>query len=83
MLIDQIDSRSSFRVMERFVAQLDDAPADHLERALRGRKPFSAFKDALFEYPALQTAWFAFEQAAHLVHADAWCKEDAIKVEWT
>jgi Uncharacterised protein family (UPF0158) len=51
-LIGQIDSSTSFWVMEGFVAQLDDAPAvDRLERALRGRKPFRASKTCCLTIP--------------------------------
>jgi hypothetical protein len=82
--IHQIDSRSEFRLMEAFVASIDDAPAaDRLARSLRERKPFRAFKDALVEFPALRTGWSAFEQAAQRRDADHWCAANGIVVEWT
>jgi hypothetical protein len=46
---------------------LNVAAGDRRRRSpdqLRGRKPFRAFKDPLFEFTAHQTAWFAFKQAA-------------------
>jgi GrpB-like predicted nucleotidyltransferase (UPF0157 family) len=84
MRIGRPDSRTSFRVMEDFADRLDQPRAvERLRSALRGRKPFRAFKDALYDFPDLQTAWHTFERAAHRRHADDWCEAHDIGVEWT
>jgi hypothetical protein len=81
--IDPIEARESFRIMEDFVASVSDAkPAARLADALSRPKPFRRFKDALQDYPALRQAWFAFESAAHVSLAQAWCESNGIEVEW-
>jgi Uncharacterised protein family (UPF0158) len=84
LMIGPIDSKTGFRMMEDFVAGISDAPAaERLGATLRGRKPFRAFQDALRDFPALRTAWFAFEKAAHRREADRWCAANGIVAEWT
>jgi hypothetical protein len=59
--IDPLPSREGYRDMEDFIARVPDRrPADLLERAIAGRGAFRRFKDALFEFPELQKAWFRF-----------------------
>jgi Uncharacterised protein family (UPF0158) len=63
LFIEPIESSEAFRVMEDFVDQCgNDRLARALGRALRQRKPFSRFKDALAARPAQREAWFAFER---------------------
>jgi Uncharacterised protein family (UPF0158) len=82
-LIDPIASHESFQVMEEFVATVEDSrAAKRLTSALEGRKPFRAFKDALFDFPALREAWFAFESDAQRRYADAWCEANDIDPQW-
>jgi Uncharacterised protein family (UPF0158) len=84
LMIGPIASKTGFRMMEDFVGGISDAPAaERLGAALRGHKPFRAFQDALRDLPGLRTAWFSFEKAAHRRHADDWCEEHNITVEWT
>lgn len=81
--IEQIPSYAAFDVMENFVATLNDARVVRkLTRALSGRKPFRAFKDALCEFPEVREAWFEFEQQADLRRAARWCEENEIDVQW-
>ncbi len=81
--IEPIDAHQSFRIMEDFVASVDDiGVAARLTDALGRPKPFRRFKDALLDYPPLRQAWFAFEGAAHVSLAQAWCEASGIEVEW-
>ncbi|HEY2925433.1 UPF0158 family protein [Piscinibacter sp.] len=83
LLIEPIESSDGFRIMEDFVATIDDeAVAERLASALQRPKPFRRFKDALFDDLALREAWFAFEAAAHAQLASQWCEDHEIDVEW-
>jgi len=81
--IELIPSHEAFGVMEDFVDELDDElVAQKLSQALSGRKPFRAFKDALFDFPEVRVAWFAFEEEADLRRAREWCENHGIIAEW-
>jgi len=83
LLIEPIESSDGFRIMEDFVATIDDeAVAERLASALQRPKPFRRFKDALFDDVALRDAWFAFEAAAHARLAPQWREDHEIDVEW-
>jgi len=83
LFIEPIESSEAFRVMEDFVDQCgDDRLARALEQALRQRKPFSRFKDALAARPAQREAWFAFERQAMEVIARRWCEDHGISPRW-
>lgn len=83
LAIDPLDSSEGFRVMEDFVAGLDDERlAARLDSALRQRKPFRNFKNVLHYHPAAREAWFAFEHAAQAEQARRWCDEQGLEVEW-
>ena len=83
LLIEPIESRDGFRVMEDFVATIDDdAVAERLTSALQRPKPFRRFKDAVSDDLALRDAWFAFEEAAEARMASEWCEVHSIDVEW-
>lgn len=81
--IEPIESSEAFRVMEDFVDQCgDDRLARALEQALRQRKPFRRFKDALAAHPAQREAWFAFERQAMEAIARRWCEGHGISPRW-
>lgn len=62
--IDSLLSHDSYRDLEDFVALVRDPRAhEMLVRAIQGRGAFRRFKDTLFEFPALRTAWFTFHDA--------------------
>jgi hypothetical protein len=83
LLIEPIESRDGFRIMEDFVATIDDAAvAERLASALQRPKPFRRFKDAVSDDLALRDAWFAFEAEAHARLASQWCEDHDIDVEW-
>ena len=80
ILIDPFPSSAGFEAMTDFVETVTDAAARRaLERALAGRKPFRAFKDALLEYPAERERWFRFKDAACRRHSETWLVENGIE----
>jgi len=81
--IEPIASHESYRIMEDFIATVDDPGASaRLVHAIEGTKPFRRFKDALHDFPSLRDAWFAFENAAHIRFAESWCEENGIEANW-
>ncbi len=77
VFIDPLPSSAGFEAMTDFVETVaDPATRRALERALAGRKPFRAFKDALLDYPAERERWFRFKDAADRRHAEAWLKDN-------
>jgi hypothetical protein len=83
LFVEPIDSHEGFRIMEDFIATLEPGrTVTALERALAGRKPFRAFKDALLDFPETRAAWFEFEHTAHRRVAEAWCDANDIKPKW-
>ena len=81
--IEPISSHESYRIMEDFIATVDDPDASaRLARAIEGAKPFRRFKDVLHDFPLLLDAWFAFENAAHIRLAETWCEENGIDANW-
>jgi Uncharacterised protein family (UPF0158)/Nucleotidyltransferase domain len=62
--IEPIPSREAYGDMEDFTGRVGDPRTrDLLERAIAGRGAFRRFKDALYEFPDLRQAWFAFHDA--------------------
>jgi hypothetical protein len=60
--IDSISSRERFEWMEDFIDTVYSITAQSsLRKALREKKPFRHFKDALMEHPSVRQQWFAFE----------------------
>jgi hypothetical protein len=60
--IDTIESRVQFRWMEEFIDTVHSIAAQNaLRDALRHKRPFRNFKDALMEFPVLRKKWFQFE----------------------
>lgn len=83
LFIEPIESAEAFRIMEDFVDQCSDEPlARVLGQALRKRKPFRHFKDALAAHSAQRETWFAFERQALEVIARRWCEEHCISPLW-
>lgn len=72
-LIEPMNGRESFLVMQDFVDSLsDDRMRRKLEQALRGSKPFRRFRDALESYPPEREHWFRFERQAMRQYALRW-----------
>lgn len=71
--IEQWHSSDGYDLMAEFVEGVRDPHVrNRLEFALRGSKPFRRFKDALFEWPELRAAWFAFQGHEQRDQARRW-----------
>jgi hypothetical protein len=80
--IDPLPSRVGFNLMVDFTASLAEGNARRdLERALGGRKPFRAFKDALEAHPAEREQWFKFHDEFMQAEARRWLEEQGIESE--
>lgn len=78
-VIPTVPSQESFRIMEDFIDTVDDeAAAGYLTEALRRRKPFRQFKDALSDFPGLEERWYDFQDRAHTGYAREWCEDERI-----
>ncbi len=76
-------SHDTFTIMEDFIDTLgSNAMTERLTKALKGKKPFRLFKDALDEYPDLPDRWFEFEHIALTRMAEEWCKVNNIQPIW-
>jgi len=76
IMIDPIPSRDSFRFMEEFVESLPDGEDKRiLERALEWRKPFSNFKNALYDMPEIRERWFVFKNECMRRYILEWIKD--------
>lgn len=81
--IEPIESSAALRVMEDFAEQCGEMRLVRaLAQALRERKPFRRFKDALAANPAQRDAWFVFERQAIEVIALQWCEDHGIAPRW-
>ena len=77
--IESLFSSQCFEIMEDFAeGHTEGRVQESLFRALRGRKPFRSFKDALFEFPEVREAWFKFEQERLNEYALEWLKDEEI-----
>jgi hypothetical protein len=57
-----MESHESFRLMEIFIAKIDDEKTrTYFEEAIGRRKPFQQFKACLQEYDGLQQQWYQFK----------------------
>jgi hypothetical protein len=75
----EVESSDSFRVMEDFAAGLPDGEQKRtLQRALTWKKPFSNFKQALYEMPELKQQWHAFHDERIRKVAEAWLAAEGI-----
>lgn len=80
--IDPISSHEGFRIMENFVESLPEGEAKLiLSKALSWKKPFSNFKEALYDYPDIREEWFEFHNKALSVSAAEWLEEEGIDAE--
>jgi len=66
MEFETMSSHESFRVMENFIAQIDDLPTQNkFAEVILRRRPFANFKDTLHYYPELREKWFVFHHEAY------------------
>ena len=75
-------SHEGYAIMEDFTEGLPDGRAKHaLLRALGQPKPFRRFKDALYNFPSEQEAWYKFHAARLQEAAIGFLKVNSIA--WT
>ena len=62
MAFEGMESRDSFRMMERFINSIDDEKIRiYFTEAISLKKPFQQFKYCLQEYVDLQQQWYKFK----------------------
>ena len=67
MAFEPMDSHESFRVIENFIAQIDDIPTHNkFIEAVSRKRPFANFKEMLHYYPELREQWFVFKNEAYI-----------------
>lgn len=75
------DSRQGYRDMETFIETISDSRLrERLWRAIGGRGPFRAFKDALLSYPQERERWFGFKGALVRERALDWLESIGVEV---
>lgn len=82
LVIEPIDSRDGYLVMEDFVDTLPEGEARRsLFRAINGPKPFASFKHVLHDFPDERKAWFEFENERSLESAREFLRVNGIEFE--
>jgi hypothetical protein len=67
MAFEPMDSNESFRVIENFIAQIDDIPTHNkFIDAVSRKRPFANFRVMLHYYPELREQWFVFKNEAYI-----------------
>ncbi len=80
--IPTIESFESFKYMEEFLATVtNNKPHEHLSRALCGKRPFRAFKDALCYYPEERERWFNFKNSKIEQYGKNWLEAQGIELK--
>ena len=66
VVLEKMESRDAFRVMEDFIDEIDDETfSQQLAMILRMRSPFANFK-AMIEASPHREAWFAFKASCYI-----------------
>jgi hypothetical protein len=82
MGIEPIPPHDGFRIMEEFVDMLPAGEAKLiLSKALSWKKPFSNFRDALYDYPDIREQWFEFHGKTLRELASEWLKAEGIDAD--
>ncbi|MHC4443937.1 MAG: UPF0158 family protein [Planctomycetota bacterium] len=82
LYIESIDSHDGFRIMERFVVGLPPGEDRRLlEKALSWKKPFSNFRDALYDMDDLRQKWYDFHEQKLRRLAMDWLEAEGIDAE--
>ena len=67
ILFEGMQSHESFRIMERFIAEIpDEKSRQRFEDAIAYRKPFQNFKQLLLDYPELREQWFSYKNECYI-----------------
>lgn len=76
--IKPMDPRSSFRVMEEFIASVDDEPLrERLEQAIRRPRPFFNFNGEVDRGGPYRDKWFAFRERKLM----DWVEEQVLRIK--
>ena len=82
--VPHFDSSDGYQIMQTFALEhAGDEASKRLQDALRLRKPFRRFKDALGEFPDDRRRWFEFEAAKMKQIAEDFFEAEGYAVEWT
>lgn len=77
--VEPVSSDEAYGDLEEFTGRIRDPRArEMLQRAIEGRGAFRRFKDALFEFPSLREAWFAFHDARMRRRAIRWLADEQL-----
>jgi hypothetical protein len=77
--VPRSESSENFAVMEAFIETVaDERFQNQLWNAIRQRRPFRRFKDALMDDPVEQERWFAFERAEIRRRIQSWLEDEGI-----
>ena len=79
--VESIESHESFRWMERFAAAQEDRVRERLMDALDRPRPFRRFRDALAAFPAVEDAWYRYEDERLREEAESWLRSLEIDAE--
>lgn len=83
LVIEPVSSRDAYRLMERFIAQVEDTKAaEVLSQAINQKRAFFQFKDRLHDYPVLREQWFTDEARWLAELAEQWLADEGIAVQW-
>ena len=79
--IEQIPSHEAFQFMADFIDEmLESVPRDSLGRALRGRRPFHRFRDALGNFPDERDRWFEYESRRRREYIEEWARDQGVEL---
>lgn len=76
------ETRTSYQDRVDFIATVTHEFAQvRLADALHGKRAFRRFKDVLYAYPEIQTAWFAFQAEQLEIRVRRWLAEVDLEAE--
>jgi hypothetical protein len=79
VVIDALESREQYRIMERFIDDLEDERAQELLYvAIDGKGAFRRFKDTA-HYLGLIEDYYRYKDAALLKEARSWCEANELE----
>lgn len=82
--VPKIETSEAYELMVDFAETVTSSSLrNRLEASLSGRKPFRAFKDALYDFPEEREQWFDFEREAHRREVLQWLQLNHITLVHT
>jgi hypothetical protein len=80
--IPEITSRESYRIMERFILDIEDERIrNRLYGAIKGRGAFRRFKDRISEWPEIEKQWYEYRDEAVRREVLDWLESIGIEPE--